>query len=224
MRGVEVLSSLDLDATPPFDHAHDHFGYRDRLSQPVIEGSGDEPTPGSGGPLKAGEFLLGYPDEDGNVASQPEPESSAATAATRPTAAWRSTWGVPRLPARARPDAGGTGTHRRQAHGPLAERRPARPGAGEGRPGPRGRPAAQATSITRNRTLTATPCPWAHIRRMNPRDTAANMNGAPDPTRGHLWAASARRRAGGRPGRDRAFVICRSLIRQFEFAQKRVGQ
>ena len=72
--GVEVLSSLDLDATPPFDYAHDHFGYRDRLSQPVIEGSGDEPTPGSGGPLKAGEFILGYPDEDGNVASQPEPE------------------------------------------------------------------------------------------------------------------------------------------------------
>ena len=37
--GVEILSSLDLNATPPFDHAHDHFGYRDRLSQPVIEGS-----------------------------------------------------------------------------------------------------------------------------------------------------------------------------------------
>ena len=72
--GVEVLSSLDLDATPPFDYAHDHFGYRDRLSQPVIEGSGDEPTPGSGAPLKAGEFILGYPDEDGHVASQPEPE------------------------------------------------------------------------------------------------------------------------------------------------------
>src|SRR5215472_3737805 len=30
--GVEVLSSLDLEATPPFDYAHDHFGYRDRLS------------------------------------------------------------------------------------------------------------------------------------------------------------------------------------------------
>ena len=36
--GVEVLSSLDLEATPPFDYAHDHFGYRDRMSQPVIEG------------------------------------------------------------------------------------------------------------------------------------------------------------------------------------------
>ena len=52
--GVEVLSVLDLEATPPFIYAHDHFGYRDRLSQPVIEGSGEEPTPGSGAPLKAG--------------------------------------------------------------------------------------------------------------------------------------------------------------------------
>jgi hypothetical protein len=32
--GVEVLSSLELQATPPFDYAHDHFGYRDRISQP----------------------------------------------------------------------------------------------------------------------------------------------------------------------------------------------
>ena len=32
-----MLSTLDLEATPPFDYAHDHFGYRDRLSQPVIE-------------------------------------------------------------------------------------------------------------------------------------------------------------------------------------------
>src|SRR4249920_2285345 len=60
--GVEVLSSLDLEATPPFDHAHDHFGYRDRLSQPVIEGTGEVPTPGTGAPLKPGEFILGYPD------------------------------------------------------------------------------------------------------------------------------------------------------------------
>ena len=55
---------LDLNATPPFNYAHDHFGFRDRLSQPVIEGSGEEPTPGSGAPLKPGEFILGYPDED----------------------------------------------------------------------------------------------------------------------------------------------------------------
>src|SRR5258706_2750168 len=62
---VEGLSYLDLQAAPPFDHAHDHFGYRDRLSQPEIEGTGIEPTPGSGPPLKPGEFILGYPDEVG---------------------------------------------------------------------------------------------------------------------------------------------------------------
>src|SRR5262249_25609829 len=54
--GVELLSALDLEAIPPFDYAHEHFGYRDRLSQPVIEGSAEVPTPGSGPPLKAGEF------------------------------------------------------------------------------------------------------------------------------------------------------------------------
>jgi len=45
--GVEVLSSLELQATPPFDYAHDHFGYRDRISQPVMKGTGEVPTPGS---------------------------------------------------------------------------------------------------------------------------------------------------------------------------------
>ena len=75
--GVEVLSTLDLHAIPPLDHAHDHFGYRDRLSQPVIEGEGEEPTPGSGDPLKAGEFILGYPDEYGVVADNPQPKNLA---------------------------------------------------------------------------------------------------------------------------------------------------
>ena len=72
--GVEVLSFLDLEATPPFEYAHDHFGYRDRLSQPVIEGSGEDPTPGSGAPLKAGEFILGYPDEHGPASNFSQPE------------------------------------------------------------------------------------------------------------------------------------------------------
>ena len=72
--GVEVLSTLDLEATPPLDYAHDHFGYRDRLSQPVIEGTGEVPTPGSGAPLKPGEFILGYPDESGRPYPMPQPE------------------------------------------------------------------------------------------------------------------------------------------------------
>src|SRR5207247_9032534 len=72
--GVEVLSSLDLEAVPPLGYPHDHFGYRDRLSGPVIEGSGDEPRPGFGGSVKAGEFILGYPDEGGLIPPLPRPE------------------------------------------------------------------------------------------------------------------------------------------------------
>ncbi len=52
--GVRALSTLDLEATPPLDYAHDHFGYRDRMSQPVIEGTGDVPTPGSGDSAQGG--------------------------------------------------------------------------------------------------------------------------------------------------------------------------
>src|SRR3954471_8819278 len=40
--GVEALSTLDLEGTPPLDYAHDHFGYRDRMSEPAIEGLGGE--------------------------------------------------------------------------------------------------------------------------------------------------------------------------------------
>jgi deferrochelatase/peroxidase EfeB len=72
--GVEALSTLDLEATPPFDYAHDHFGYRDRMSQPEIEGMEIEPTPGSGAALKPGEFFLGYPDEHGDPVTLPQPE------------------------------------------------------------------------------------------------------------------------------------------------------
>ena len=71
--GVEVLSSLVLEAVPPFDYVHEHFGYRDRLTTPVIEGMGIEPTPGSHPPSKAGEFFLGYPDETGLIPDQPKP-------------------------------------------------------------------------------------------------------------------------------------------------------
>jgi hypothetical protein len=52
--GVEVLSVLDLGAIPPFGYAHEHFGYRDRLSEPAIEGNGVEPTPGPWRAFEAG--------------------------------------------------------------------------------------------------------------------------------------------------------------------------
>src|SRR5947207_10798266 len=72
--GVKVLSTLHLEALPPYGYAKEHFGYRDRLSEPTIEGMGIEPTPGSPPPSKPGEFILGYPDEEGPPTRLPQPE------------------------------------------------------------------------------------------------------------------------------------------------------
>jgi deferrochelatase/peroxidase EfeB len=75
LAGVKVLSALNLEALPPFDGVpREHFGYRDRLSQPVIEETGEQPTPGSGPAVKAGEFFLGYADESGSLPPLPQPE------------------------------------------------------------------------------------------------------------------------------------------------------
>ena len=71
--GVALLSSLDLEAVSPDGAPREHFGYLDRLSEIPIEGTGAAPTPGSGSPVKAGEFFLGYADESGAVPELPEP-------------------------------------------------------------------------------------------------------------------------------------------------------
>jgi Dyp-type peroxidase family len=52
---------------------HEAFGFRDNLSQPAVEGSG---IPGSNPkeePLRAGEFILGYPNETGRLPPMPAP-------------------------------------------------------------------------------------------------------------------------------------------------------
>ena len=96
--GVEVLSSLDLEAIPPFDHVREHFGYRDRLTTPEIEGTGIVPTPGSGPSIKAGEFILGYPDEEGPPSNLPQPEILSRNGSYMALSSATSTCGgIPRL-------------------------------------------------------------------------------------------------------------------------------
>jgi len=67
--GVQVLSHQDFGAT-----GFNVFGYRDGFSQPVVEGSGAESLPGDGRPIKAGEFVLGYPSESGQPLAMPTPD------------------------------------------------------------------------------------------------------------------------------------------------------
>src|SRR5947209_19781142 len=50
------------------------LGYKDSIGQPAIEGSGVESLPGQGRPIKAGEFILGYPGEAGVPLAMPRPD------------------------------------------------------------------------------------------------------------------------------------------------------
>ncbi len=69
--GVAVLLIQDFGAQPG---SLNSLGYKDGIGQPAIEGSGVEPLPGQGQPIKAGEFILGYPGEAGLPLAMPQPD------------------------------------------------------------------------------------------------------------------------------------------------------
>jgi Dyp-type peroxidase family len=69
--GVSVLHMQDFGAQPGDLNP---LGYKDGIDQPAIEGSGVEPLPGQGRPIRAGEFILGYPGEAGVPLPMPQPE------------------------------------------------------------------------------------------------------------------------------------------------------
>jgi len=220
--GVEVLSSLDLEAIPPFNYAHEHFGYRDRLSQPAIEGTGDQPTPGSGPPVKPGEFFLGYPDDSGSQPILPQPEVLARN-------------GSYLAYLRLEEHVGAFRDFLRQ-HGKTSEEQEliAAKLMGRWRSGapltltPQKDDPALGADMQRTNNFDygkmdphGYGCPLgAHIRRMNPRDTASNMQQHKMIRRGGTYGPPLPDDA-PEDGVERgiaAFVGCASLVRQFEFA------
>jgi len=222
LRDVELLSSLDLAAIPPYDYPHEHFGYRDRLSHPIIEGLGEEPFPGPETPLKPGEFFLGYVDESGVTPVMPQPEvlsrngsyiaylrieehvgafrdflreqghttDEQELVAAKLMGRWRSGAPLVLAPHKDDPALGGD----RQRTNDF----------NYGKMDPYGYA-----------------CPvGSHMRRMNPRDTAENMQRRKMIRRGGTYGPALPPDA-PEDGVERgiaAFIGCASLIRQFEFA------
>ncbi|GHO99962.1 peroxidase [Reticulibacter mediterranei] len=71
LSGVTVIYRQDCAQLPT---GREHFGFRDGIGQPAIEGSGLTGSNPQEAPLKAGEFVLGYPDESGRLSPMPQPE------------------------------------------------------------------------------------------------------------------------------------------------------
>ena len=69
--GVELLWRQDVHSLPD---EREPFGFKDGIGQPAIEGSGIVGTNPHEAPLKAGEFVLGYQDETGDLLPVPQPE------------------------------------------------------------------------------------------------------------------------------------------------------
>jgi Dyp-type peroxidase family len=69
--GVELIWRQDCYQLPS---GRTSFGFKDGIGQPSVEGSGREPSNARERPLKAGEIILGYPDETGELPPMPTPD------------------------------------------------------------------------------------------------------------------------------------------------------
>lgn len=70
-KGLKLLKSHNFGTT---EEVKNVFGFRDGISNPEIEGSGIDTPPGFDRPLKAGEFILGYPGEGDITKPYPKPD------------------------------------------------------------------------------------------------------------------------------------------------------
>ncbi|MGO4193470.1 Dyp-type peroxidase [Arthrobacter sp. YAF17] len=69
--GITVLWRQDCYQLPT---GRTSFGFKDGIGQPAVEGSGRPPSNPHERPLKAGEIILGYPDETGELPPMPTPD------------------------------------------------------------------------------------------------------------------------------------------------------
>ena len=130
--GVTPVWTLDVHVPPD---GREQFGFKDSISEPAVEGTDILGSNPHEAPLKAGEFVLGYQDETGDVSPVPQPEvlgRNGTYVAFRKlhqrVAAFRSTWArMPRTtPSRSglRPSSSGAGPAARRSPWPRTRTTP----------------------------------------------------------------------------------------------------
>ena len=220
--GVTLVASLDLAAISPDGAPREHFGYLDRLSEIAIEGTDTAPTPGSGAPVKAGEFFLGYVDESGAVPASPQPAELSRNGSYVAYVRMQEHVGAFRDFLRA------------QADTPEARELVAAKLMGRWRSGaplvlsPDKDDSALGADLQRTNDFNYAEmdprgyrCPvGSHIRRMNQRDAGESTQRHRMIRRGGTYGPALPEDAAddGVDRRIAAFIGCASLSRQFEFA------
>jgi len=69
---VELSPTLDGNVRPEPNRGHEHFGFKDGISQPGIVGLTQSSKHGQD-QIATGEFLIGYPDQDGRTSGDGQP-------------------------------------------------------------------------------------------------------------------------------------------------------
>ncbi|MCW2785550.1 MAG: hypothetical protein JWP74_2067 [Marmoricola sp.] len=80
--GVTIIGRQDGDARPAPFGGHEHFGFKDGVSQPAIE---KFTKSGKGGTIPPGDVFIGYPDSEGNISGQPVSTPPPAPTPYNPT-------------------------------------------------------------------------------------------------------------------------------------------
>lgn len=69
---IKIIYNMDCSSLP---EGRNPFWFKDGLHNPHVEGRGTPIYTGYTSPVRAGEFVMGYPDEQSAIASQPRPDA-----------------------------------------------------------------------------------------------------------------------------------------------------
>jgi Dyp-type peroxidase family len=220
--GITVISTQDAAV---LSTRREHFGYKDFLTTTWVQGIGGEPPPGSGPASMPGEFVLGYPDETGNVEPLPRPDALSRNGTFlvyrrlyEDVAAFRAYLQAQAATRDEQELLAAKLMGRWRSGAPLVL-------------APEHDDAELATDPQRNNAFDygqmdpqGLACPiGAHIRRVNPRDTITNIRRR-RLIRGGLPYGPLLPEGAADDGQDRGvtqFFACASISRQFEFIQKK---
>jgi Dyp-type peroxidase family len=226
--GCEIVFQERGGTLPPPLTGHEHFGFKDGISQPVITGYGPQPQPDEPPAVAPGEFVLGYPDESGTTVGTGTNWSDGSFVVfrrlTQHVAAFRAlaVSGAPTANPLLSPAEMGAKMVGRWPSGAPIE---LNPGADPGSTDPSDWNAFEYATNDASGEI----CPvWAHIRKANPRAESTPGGAADNPTlhrmmrRGIPFGPPLPIDATADDGVPRGlhfFSVVADLVQQFEFVQ-----